>query len=133
MQKAAVSVKKSTKIVGVSILTSLDSSQTKKYNYNDNIEKIVSDYTEYALKNNLDGVVCSPYEIELVKELSSGSIDIVTPGIRTEKYVKNDDQKRFMSAKQAINLGADYLVIGRPITQSSNPLNEIISINSSIE
>ena len=58
---------------------------------------------------------------------------IVTPGIRPVNYNKKDDQKRFMSPKEAIKLGANYLVIGRPITQSSNPLLEITSINSSIE
>ena len=83
--------------------------------------------------NKLDGVVCSPHEIELVKELSSGNLDIVTPGIRPENYKENDDQKRFMSPKKAVNSGANYLVIGRPITQSSDPLLEITSINSSIE
>ena len=58
---------------------------------------------------------------------------IITPGIRPENYNNKDDQKRFMTPKQAVNLGADYLVIGRPITKSSDPLSELISINSSIE
>ena len=133
MQQMASLSKKNVKILGVSVLTSIDEVQAEKYYNSKNIKELVRKFVEYSMENNLDGVVCSPYEIELVKELSSGNIDIVTPGIRTENYVKNDDQKRFMSAKQAINLGADYLVIGRPITQSSNPLNEIISINSSIE
>ena len=78
-------------------------------------------------------MVCSPLEIKLVKKLSSEKLIIVTPGIRSDNYKKNDDQKRFMSPKKAIDLGANYLVIGRPITQSSNPLLEITSINSSIE
>ena len=133
MQQMASLSKKNVKILGVSVLTSIDEIQAEKYYNSKNIKELVRKFVGYSMENNLDGVVCSPYEIELVKELSSGNIDIVTPGIRTENYVKNDDQKRFMSAKQAINLGADYLVIGRPITQSSNPLNEIISINSSIE
>ena len=133
MQQMASLSKKNVKILGVSVLTSIDEIQAEKYYNSKNIKELVRKFVKYSIKNNLDGVVCSPYEIELVKELSSGNFDIVTPGIRTENYVKNDDQKRFMSAKQAINLGADYLVIGRPITQSSNPLNEIISINSSIE
>ena len=134
MQKSAVSVKKNIKIIGISILTSLDSSQTKKYNYNDNIEKIVADYTNYALNNNLDGVVCSPKEIKIVKKIASDKLIIITPGIRPSiSLATQDDQKRFMSPKEAIACGADYLVIGRPITQSSEPLKTVQTINSTLE
>ncbi len=134
MQKASVSVKKNTKIIGVSILTSLDSLQTKKYIYNNNIENIVSDYTYYALKNKLDGIVCSPREIEIVRNIASDKLIIITPGIRLSRSLNNhDDQKRFMTPKEAIKFGANYLVIGRPITESADPLKEILSINSSIE
>ena len=133
MQKIANSNKKNVKVLGVSILTSIDSVQAEKYYSEKNINNLVGKFVKNALENKLDGVVCSPLEIELVKKISSGKLIIVTPGIRPENYNKNDDQKRFMSPKKAINLGANYLVIGRPITQSSNPLLEITSINSSIE
>ena len=133
MQKIANSSKKNVKVLGVSILTSIDSAQAEKYYNEKNINNLVGKFVKNALKNKLDGIVCSPLEIELVKKLSSGKLIIVTPGIRSENYNKNDDQKRFMSPKKAIDLGANYLVIGRPITQSSNPLLEITSINSSIE
>ena len=133
MQKIANLNKKNVKILGVSVLTSIDSIQAEKYYNEKNINNLVGKFVKSALDNKLDGVVCSPMEIQLVKKLSSGKLIIVTPGIRPENYNKNDDQKRFMSAKKAINLGANYLVIGRPITQSSNPLLEITSINSSIE
>ena len=133
MQKIANSSKKNVKVLGVSILTSIDSAQAEKYYSEKNINNLVGKFVKNALENNLDGVVCSPLEIEIVKKISSGKLIIVTPGIRPENYNKNDDQKRFMSPKKAVNLGANYLVIGRPITQSSNPLLEITSINSSIE
>ena len=133
MQKIANSSKKNVKVLGVSILTSIDSEQAEKYYSEKNINNLVGKFVKNALENKLDGVVCSPLEIELVKKISSGKLIIVTPGIRPENYNKNDDQKRFMSPKKAVNLGANYLVIGRPITQSSNPLLEITSINSSIE
>ena len=133
MQKIANSSKKNVKVLGVSILTSIDSAQAEKYYSEKNITNLVGKFVKNALENKLDGVVCSPLEIELVKKISSGKLIIVTPGIRPENYNKNDDQKRFMSPKKAVNLGANYLVIGRPITQSSNPLLEITSINSSIE
>ena len=133
MQKIANSSKKNVKVLGVSILTSIDSAQAEKYYSEKNVNNLVGKFVKNALENKLDGVVCSPLEIELVKKISSGKLIIVTPGIRPENYNKNDDQKRFMSPKKAVNLGANYLVIGRPITQSSNPLFEITSINSSIE
>ncbi len=133
MQQLANLSKKNVKILGVSLLTSIDSKQAEKYYNEKNINNLVGKFVKSALDNKLDGVVCSPLEIEIVKKLSSGKLIIVTPGIRAENYKKNDDQKRFMSPKKAINLGANYLVIGRPITQSSNPLLEITSINSSIE
>ena len=133
MQKIANLSKKNVKILGVSILTSIDSVQAEKYYSERNINNLVGKFIKNALKNKLDGVVCSPLEIELVKKISAGKLIIVTPGIRPENYNKNDDQKRFMSPKKAVDLGANYLVIGRPITQSSNPLLEIKSINSSIE
>ena len=133
MQKIANSSKKNVKVLGVSILTSIDSAQAEKYYSEKNINNLVGKFVKNALENKLDGVVCSPLEIELVKKISSGKLIIVTPGIRPENYNKNDDQKRIMSPKEAVNMGANYLVIGRPITQSSNPLLEITSINSSIE
>ena len=133
MQKIANLSKKNVKVLGVSILTSIDSAQAEKYYSEKNINNLVGKFVKNALENKLDGVVCSPLEIELVKKISSGKLIIVTPGIRPENYNKVDDQKRFMSPKKAVNLGANYLVIGRPITQSSNPLSEITSINSSIE
>ena len=133
MQKIANLNKKNVKVLGVSILTSIDSAQAEKYYSEKNINNLVGKFVKNALENKLDGVVCSPLEIELVKKISSGKLIIVTPGIRPENYNKNDDQKRIMSPKEAVNLGANYLVIGRPITQSSNPLLEITSINSSIE
>jgi len=133
MQKMAVLMKNNTKIIGVSILTSLDSTQTKKYYNEKNVEKIVADFINFSKINKLDGIVCSPKEIEIIKKMSLNKFIIITPGIRTLNFLnKNDDQKRTMTPKEAIDLGADYLVIGRPITLSSDPLNEIRSINSSI-
>jgi len=133
MQQMAILAKKNIKILGISILTSIDEVQAKKYYNTSNIKNLVANFVKYSIENKLDGIVCSPLEIELVKKLSYGCLDIVTPGIRPENYNRKDDQKRIMTPRQAIHLGANYLVIGRPITQSSNPLGEIISINSSIE
>ena len=133
MQKMASLNKKNVKILGVSILTSIDNDQARKYYNNENIKYLVSSFVNNAIENNLDGVVCSPHEIEMVKKISDNKLCIVTPGIRPKNYIKNDDQKRFMTPKEAINLGSNYLVIGRPITESLDPLKEILLINSSID
>ena len=134
MQKSSNFKKNNIKVLGVSILTSLNSVQTKKYYFNKSVENIVSNYTKYALKNKLNGIVCSPKEIKIIKKIVSNKLLIVTPGIRPSSYRDNkDDQQRTMTPEEAINAGADYLVIGRPITQSTKPLEILKKINSSIE
>ncbi len=134
MQKLSITKKKRrTKILGVSILTSLDPIQTKKYYKESNIKKLVRKFIKNAKLNGLDGIVCSPLEIELVKKEVGNSLLIVVPGIRlNNSKIKKDDQKRFVSPKKAIDLGADLLVIGRPITSAKNPLIAIKEINESI-
>jgi orotidine-5'-phosphate decarboxylase len=134
MLKAANFSKKNTKILGVSILTSLNSEQTSKFYFNNNIENIVSNFTNYALKNNLDGIVCSPREIKMIKKIALHKLMIITPGIRPLNYDRfSDDQKRTMTPKEAIDAGANYLVIGRPITKATNPLESLKLINLSLE
>ena len=134
MQKFSVfNKKRKVKILGVSILTSLNSIQTKKYYNEANIEKLVKNFVKFAQKNKLDGIVCSPLEIKMVRKILGEKLLIVVPGIRPKDYIKkNDDQKRFVTPKEAINSGADLLVIGRPITNSKDPLKKIKQINKSI-
>ena len=134
MQKSTHSKKnRKLKILGVSILTSLNSLQTKKYYNEANIEKLVTKFVKNAYKNKLDGIVCSPLEIKTARKIGGKNLIIVVPGIRPDNYTKkNDDQKRTIGAKEAIKLGADYLVIGRPITKSKNPLQTIKQLNKSI-
>ena len=135
MQKVSAKLKNNkTKILGVTILTSLNSHQTKKYYNNENVNKLVKKFALNAKNNNLDGIVCSPLEITAVRKVVGNKLQIVVPGIRLEKKQtrKKDDQKRILTPKEAINLGADYLVIGRPIVESNNPLKTIKEINKSI-
>ena len=133
MQKASlIKTKNKTKILGVSILTSLNSLQTKKYFNEPDINKLVKKYVSFAKKNKLDGIVCSPLEIKFIRQIVGSKFLIVVPGIRPKSYKKIDDQKRFISPKKAISLGASLLVIGRPITESKNPLKIIKQINKSI-
>ena len=132
-KKSILNLKRKTKILGVSILTSLNSVQTKKYYKENNINKLVQQFAKYAKANNLDGIVCSPLEIEIVRKEVGGKFLIVVPGIRPKNFNDQyDDQKRIFTPKKAIDLGADFLVIGRPITKSSNPLKTIQLINYTI-
>ena len=126
---------KKTKILGVTILTSLDKKQTFKYYKEKKIEILVKKFANYAKKNNLSGLVCSPLEINIVRKEVGKKMILVVPGIRTKKNSldKKDDQKRTLTPKEAINLGADFLVIGRPIIESKNPLETIKEINQSIQ
>ena len=126
--------KRKTKILGVSILTSLDSQQTKKYYNEKNVQLLVKKLVKYANKNGLDGIVCSPLEIKAIRKEIRKEMIIIVPGIRPENYSKkNDDQKRTLTPIEAIEMGANYLVIGRPITSSKNPLKTIKEINKSIQ
>ena len=132
MMKAAKIKNRSTKILGVSILTSMDSKQTQKYYNQKNVALLVKKFAKYAKKNNLDGIVCSPKEIKYIRKEVGKKFIIVTPGIRIDDKIKSDDQKRVETPKKAIELGADYLVIGRPITESKDPLKVLKAINKTL-
>ena len=111
------------KIFGVTALTSLSDNDTKKI-YRRTCSEQVNAMLDLAESSNIHGVVCSPHEIDLVKKRNS--LKVITPGIRMKK--SNDDQKRIMLPREAIELGADFIVIGRPITKADNikeSLNEI--------
>ena len=83
-------------------------------------------------KNKLDGVVCSPQEIKQIRKIVGKNFIIVSPGIRITNKLKSDDQKRVETPKKALELGANYLVIGRPITKSKDPLKTLKDINKSL-
>ena len=134
MQKISKLKNNKTNILGVTILTSLNEKQTLKYYKEKNVNILVKKFAKYAKKNNLDGLVCSPLEINIVRKEVGKKMILVVPGIRLEKksIFKKDDQKRTLTPQEAIDLGADFLVIGRPIVQSKNPLATIKKINQSI-
>ena len=132
MMQSTKRIKKSTKILGVTILTSLDNKQTNKYYNNKNISSLVKKFANYAKKNNLDGVVCSPKEISQIRKEVGKKFLIITPGIRIEGNIRGDDQKRIATPKKAISLGANFLVIGRPITETRNPLKVLKEINKTL-
>ena len=113
--KAAKKVSGKTKLIGVTILTSLDNDSIKEIGYSKKLKKIVLDQAKLANKAKLDAIVCSPLEVNIVKKVFKK--EIITPGIRFNS--KSHDQKRVLSPKQAYKNGSDWLVIGRPITKGN--------------
>ena len=103
------------KLIGVTILTSLDNKSLKEIGFNKDVKKLVLHQAKLAAKAKLDAIVCSPLEVSIVKKVFKK--EIITPGIRFN--LKNDDQKRILTPKQAFKNGSDWLVIGRPITKGN--------------
>ena len=116
------------KVFGVTALTSLSNDDTNEI-FQRTASAQVNAMLDLAESAGINGVVCSPHELDLVSKRKS--LLSITPGIRL--YDSNDDQKRVMTPKEAINHGADYLVIGRPITASENISKTLIEIYSSIQ
>ena len=110
-------------VIGVTILTSLNEVDMQEVGVN-NIPRHVVNLAKLVSQNSLDGVVCSPGDVHGIKELLGSNFLTITPGIRSIGDAE-DDQSRISSAKQAIINGSDYLVIGRPITQSADPLKAL--------
>jgi orotidine-5'-phosphate decarboxylase len=104
-----------TKLIGVSVLTSLGDEDTLAL-FQSTIRDQVAKLFKLANETGIDGIVCSPLELDLAKQILSPQVLKITPGIRDA--AANDDQSRIMTAKEAIKNGASYLVIGRPISQA---------------
>ena len=117
--KAAKKVSGKIKLVGVSVLTSLDDKSVKQIGFSKKVKDLVKSQAKLASKAKLDAMVCSPLEVKLVKKIFKK--EIITPGIRFES--KLDDQKRVTSPKKAFKNGSSWLVIGRPITQGNIKIN----------
>ena len=108
-------------ILAVTVLTSLDKSDMVSLGSEKNIQTLTLRLAKLAKRNGADGIICSPKELKILRFKLGKNFKIVVPGIRPNRK-KNDDQKRTMTPKQALDLGADYVVIGRPITESDNPV-----------
>ena len=117
------------KVIGVSILTSLKESDTLIL-FNNNLDTQIANLFKIAVKTNLDGVVCSPLELEMANTILDTNSIKITPGIRDIKVA--DDQARTLSAKEAIENGATFIVIGRPITQAEDVSSALKTFSDSI-
>ena len=117
------------KLLGVSVLTSFNDEDLESLGFNNKVEEQVKKLIKIAVEANLFGIICSPLEIKMIKEIAP-NLKCFTPGIRMG--ISKDDQKRTMTANNAIKEGSDCLIIGRPITVG-NPKENIKNILSSIE
>ena len=120
----AKKVSGTTKLIGVTVLTSLDNKSLREIGFSKDIKKLVLHQAKLASKAKLDAIVCSPQEIKIVKKVFKK--EIITPGIRFLNN-KRGDQKRVMTPKKAFQNGATALVVGRSIT-SGNIKNNIKKI-----
>ena len=133
MLKELVTIKKKTKILGVSMLTSLENKDLKSFGYNLNNFDYVVNLAKIGEKAGVDGFVSSAQEIPyLKKKIKKKEMLYVTPGIRLSGN-KSNDQKRIITPSQAIKLGSSMLIIGRSITQSEDPVKAIEKIINEIE
>ena len=113
--KATKNVSGKIKLIGVTVLTSLDNNSLKEIGFNKDVKNLVLHQAKLANKAGLDAIVCSAQEVRIVKKVFKK--EIITPGIRLNS--KSHDQKRVLTPKQAYKNGSDWLVMGRPITQGN--------------
>ena len=118
------------KLLGVSVLTSLDDNDLESLGFNSNVENQVKKLIKIANEAKLYGVICSPLETKMIKKIAP-NLKCFTPGIRMEN--NNNEQKRVMNANEAIQSGSDCLIIARPITAKGNPKANLKNIISSID
>ncbi|MDG1890894.1 MAG: orotidine-5'-phosphate decarboxylase [Verrucomicrobiota bacterium] len=118
-------------ILGVTVLTSMDQAQLEAIGVPARVEDQVANLATMASKSKLRGLVCSPLELERLRSLMPPSVCLVTPGIRA-KHDPADDQKRTLGPRQAIEAGANRLVIGRPIYAAQDPVDAARSIANTL-
>lgn len=119
------------KLIAVTVLTSMGADDLKEIGLNNSPAEQVKHLATLTHDCGLDGVVCSPQEIALLRESLDTSFELITPGIRPEWSVTGD-QKRIMTPAQAIQAGGNYLVIGRPITQAEEPMLALEKIENEL-
>ena len=135
MQAAREGVAKSGRqplLIAVTVLTSMNQAALKQIGVEDELQNQVLRLASLTKQAGLDGVVCSAQEAQMLRKQLGVDFCLVTPGIRP-KTASLDDQSRVVTPSQAIAWGADYLVIGRPITQAANPLQALQVIHQELQ
>lgn len=129
--REAVPVDSGCKLIAVTVLTSMDNQQLAELGWPYSAEELVVKLAGLAQDCGLDGVVCSAQEAPLLRKRLGSDLTLVTPGIRPEGAAK-DDQSRIVAPAQAVRDGANYLVIGRPVTQATDPILVMNAIQKEI-
>jgi orotidine-5'-phosphate decarboxylase len=120
------------KLIAVTVLTSLGDADLAEIGLQGPADAAVTRLAGLARASGLDGVVCSAQEARALRAACGAGFDLVTPGIRPAQS-SHDDQKRIMTPRAAMAAGADYLVIGRPITQAADPVAMLQQIQREID
>ena len=133
MVRAAVeSAGNNTKIIAVTVLTSLSEDDLNVQGITRSVQEHVTTLAELAISNGAHGIVCSPHEVPHIRSIFGKVPLIITPGIRLEMDAK-EDQKRTGSPESAVEAGADFLVVGRPIIRASSPVQVVDEVIQRIE
>lgn len=119
-------------LIAVTVLTSLDQSTLTSVGVNQQLDQQVLNLAKLSQQSGLHGVVCSGLEAPLLKQYLPNDFLLVTPGIRPST-ANLDDQNRVLTPTQALNMGVNYLVIGRPITQAVDPIVALMAIQQEIK
>lgn len=130
MLRQAAAVAKRPKLWGVTVLTSLDESDLQAIGVQRPVQQQVEQLAEMASRSGLDGVIASVREAAAIKKRCGKNFQVVTPGIRPGK--SSDDQKRAQTPAEAMQQGADFFVMGRPIFEASDPEKAIQDVYKSI-
>ena len=136
MKKVAEEVNKiapNSVIIGVTVLTSLsDEDVEETFNSKWTLQELALNFAKLVKESGLNGVVCSPWEAQIIKSVCGQNFKTVCPGVRP-KWSATDDQERIMTPYDAMQNGCDYLVVGRPITQNEDPIKAALLISKEIE
>ena len=133
MIRAAVNARQEDMLIlGVTVLTSSTDETLRETGISETINDHVLRLAGLGVSAGIDGLVASPHEAKTLRAEFGDRIKIVTPGIRPS-WSEPDDQKRFMTPREAIDAGADYLVIGRPITAHPSPREAVAKILGELE
>jgi orotidine-5'-phosphate decarboxylase len=121
IMQAAAEAKGDVKVLGVTVLTSLDRGDLDDLGFSCDVQQLVLSRARRALEAGCDGVVSSGLEAQLLRQYIDARLLVITPGIRPVENRPSDDQKRVVSVQQALQYGADYIVVGRPIRDAADP------------
>jgi len=121
IMEAAAEAKGDVKVLGVTVLTSLDRGDLDDLGFACDVQQLVLSRARRALEAGCDGVVSSGLEAQLLRQYIDERLLVITPGIRPVENRPSDDQKRVVSVPQAFEYGADYIVVGRPIRDAADP------------